>query len=72
MNANDADLADESAFDASTLLIMAVSTHTQASILSLHSSAYSDNLNYGPSLSSSPPKVQVPFYLWENLLPRDP
>ncbi|XP_058157852.1 multiple PDZ domain protein isoform X13 [Dasypus novemcinctus] len=32
---------------------------TQASILSLHGSACSDGLNYGPSLSSSPPKDVV-------------
>ncbi|KAL6036657.1 hypothetical protein STEG23_013206, partial [Scotinomys teguina] len=31
---------------------------TQASMLSLHDSACSDGMNYGPSLPSSPPKVQ--------------
>ncbi|XP_060265443.1 multiple PDZ domain protein isoform X5 [Ovis aries] len=56
VNANDADLADESAFESQYSPDNGSIYSTQASILSLHSSACSDNLNYGPSLSSSPPK----------------
>uniref|UniRef100_A0A452FP54 Multiple PDZ domain protein n=1 Tax=Capra hircus TaxID=9925 RepID=A0A452FP54_CAPHI len=56
VNANDADLADESAFESQYSPDNGSIYSTQASILSLHSSACSDNLNYGPSLPSSPPK----------------
>ncbi|XP_060988547.1 multiple PDZ domain protein isoform X3 [Dama dama] len=56
VNANDADLADESAFESQYSPDNDSIYSTQASILSLHGSACSDNLNYGPSLPSSPPK----------------
>ncbi|XP_061281275.1 multiple PDZ domain protein isoform X12 [Bos javanicus] len=56
VNANDADLADESAFDSQYSPDNDSIYSTQASLLSLHGSACSDNLNYGPSLPSSPPK----------------
>ncbi|XP_040096323.1 multiple PDZ domain protein [Oryx dammah] len=56
VNANDADLADESAFESQYSPDNGSIYSTQASILSLHGSACSDNLNYGPSLPSSPPK----------------
>ncbi|XP_065764391.1 multiple PDZ domain protein isoform X2 [Muntiacus reevesi] len=56
VNASDADLADESAFESQYSPDNDSIYSTQASILSLHGSACSDNLNYGPSLPSSPPK----------------
>ncbi|OWK01217.1 MPDZ, partial [Cervus elaphus hippelaphus] len=56
VNPNDADLADESAFESQYSPDNDSIYSTQASILSLHGSACSDNLNYGPSLPSSPPK----------------
>ncbi|XP_070231996.1 multiple PDZ domain protein isoform X10 [Bos mutus] len=56
VNANDADLADESAFESQYSPDNDSIYSTQASLLSLHGSACSDNLNYGPSLPSSPPK----------------
>ncbi|XP_044795790.1 multiple PDZ domain protein isoform X10 [Bubalus bubalis] len=55
VNANDADL-DESAFESQYSPDNDSIYSTQASLLSLHGSACSDNLNYGPSLPSSPPK----------------
>lgn len=57
MDTNDADLADESAFESHYSPDDSIYS-TPASILSLHSSACSDGLNYGPSLPPSPPKVQ--------------
>ena len=62
MNANDADLADESAFESQYSPDNDSIYSTQASILSLHGSACSDNLSYGPSLPSSPPKVQRKYH----------
>ncbi|XP_033295677.1 multiple PDZ domain protein isoform X6 [Orcinus orca] len=56
VDTNDADLADESAFESQYSPDNDSIYSTQASILSLHSSACSDNLNFGPSLPSSPPK----------------
>ncbi|XP_010806109.1 multiple PDZ domain protein isoform X2 [Bos taurus] len=56
VNTNDADLADESAFESQYSPDNDSIYSTQASLLSLHGSACSDNLNYGPSLPSSPPK----------------
>ncbi|XP_010855309.1 PREDICTED: multiple PDZ domain protein isoform X8 [Bison bison bison] len=56
VNANDADLADESAFESQYSPDNDSIYSTQASLLSLHGSACSDNLNYGPSLPSSSPK----------------
>ncbi|XP_055284202.1 multiple PDZ domain protein isoform X5 [Moschus berezovskii] len=56
VNTNDADLADESAFESQYSPDNDSIYSTQASILSLHGSACSDNLNYGSSLPSSPPK----------------
>ncbi|XP_066897604.1 multiple PDZ domain protein isoform X13 [Kogia breviceps] len=55
VDTNDADLADESAFESQYSPDDSIYS-TQASILSLHGSACSDNLNFGPSLPSSPPK----------------
>ncbi|XP_037707179.1 multiple PDZ domain protein isoform X2 [Choloepus didactylus] len=56
---NDADLTEESTFESQYSPDNDSIYSTQASILSLHSSACSDGLNYGPSLSSSPPKDAV-------------
>ncbi|XP_059780714.1 multiple PDZ domain protein isoform X6 [Balaenoptera ricei] len=56
VDTNDADLADESAFESQYSPDNDSIYSTQASILSLHGSACSDNLNFGPSLPSSPPK----------------
>lgn len=58
MDTNEADLADESTFESQYSPDNDSIYSTQASILSLHGSACSDGLNYGPSLPSSPPKVQ--------------
>ncbi|XP_014397850.1 PREDICTED: multiple PDZ domain protein, partial [Myotis brandtii] len=55
VDTNDADLADESAFESHYSPDDSIYS-TPASILSLHSSACSDGLNYGPSLPPSPPK----------------
>ncbi|XP_054989703.1 multiple PDZ domain protein isoform X2 [Sorex araneus] len=56
VDTNDADLADESTFESQYSPDNGSIYSTQASILSLHGSACSDGLNYGPSLPSSPPK----------------
>ncbi|XP_057577645.1 multiple PDZ domain protein isoform X2 [Hippopotamus amphibius kiboko] len=56
VDTNDADLAGESAFESQYSPDNDSIYSTQASVLSLHGSACSDNLNYGPSLPSSPPK----------------
>ncbi|XP_054439130.1 multiple PDZ domain protein isoform X5 [Pteronotus mesoamericanus] len=56
VDTNDADLADESAFESQYSPDNDSIYSTQASILSFHGSACSDGLNYGPSLPSSPPK----------------
>ncbi|XP_068409789.1 multiple PDZ domain protein isoform X4 [Eschrichtius robustus] len=56
VDTNDADLADESAFESQYSPDNDSVYSTQASILSLHGSACSDNLNFGPSLPSPPPK----------------
>ncbi|XP_059958109.1 multiple PDZ domain protein isoform X6 [Mesoplodon densirostris] len=56
VDTNDADLADESAFESQYSPDNDSIYSTQASLLSLHGSACSDNLNFGPSLPSSPPK----------------
>ncbi|XP_045436201.1 multiple PDZ domain protein isoform X6 [Pipistrellus kuhlii] len=56
VDTSDADLADESAFESHYSPDNDSIYSTPASILSLHSSACSDGLNYGPSLPSSPPK----------------
>ncbi|XP_024616250.1 multiple PDZ domain protein isoform X3 [Neophocaena asiaeorientalis asiaeorientalis] len=56
VDTNDADLADESAFESQYSPDNDSIYSAQASILSLHGSACSDNLNFGPSLPSSPPK----------------
>ena len=58
MDTNDADLANESACESQYSPDNDSIYSTQASILSLHGSAGSDGLNYGPSLPSSPPKVR--------------
>lgn len=58
MDTNDADLADGSAFESQYSPDNDSVYSTQASILSLHGSTCSDGPNYGPSLPSSPPKVQ--------------
>lgn len=63
MDTNDADLADESAFESHYSPDNDSIYSTPASMLSLHSSAYSDGLNYGSSLPSSPPKVQRECHL---------
>ncbi|XP_023611323.1 multiple PDZ domain protein isoform X4 [Myotis lucifugus] len=55
VDTNDADFADESAFESHYSPDDSIYS-TPASILSLHSSACSDGLNYGPSLPPSPPK----------------
>uniref|UniRef100_A0A452UZX1 Multiple PDZ domain protein n=1 Tax=Ursus maritimus TaxID=29073 RepID=A0A452UZX1_URSMA len=57
VDTNEADLADESTFESQYSPDNDSIYSTQASILSLHGSACSDGLNYGPSLPSSPPKV---------------
>ncbi|XP_008688072.1 multiple PDZ domain protein isoform X6 [Ursus maritimus] len=56
VDTNEADLADESTFESQYSPDNDSIYSTQASILSLHGSACSDGLNYGPSLPSSPPK----------------
>ncbi|XP_070336612.1 multiple PDZ domain protein isoform X2 [Odocoileus virginianus] len=56
VSANDADLADESALESQRSPDNDSIYSAQASILPLRGSACSDNLNYGPSLPSSPPK----------------
>ncbi|CAK6434028.1 unnamed protein product [Pipistrellus nathusii] len=56
VDTSNADLADESAFESHYSPDNDSVYSTPASILSLHSSACSDGLNYGPSLPSSPPK----------------
>ncbi|KAF6125821.1 multiple PDZ domain crumbs cell polarity complex component [Phyllostomus discolor] len=56
VDTNDADLANESAFESQYSPDNDSIYSTPASILSLHGSACSDVLNYGPSLPSSPPK----------------
>ncbi|KAB1280556.1 Multiple PDZ domain protein, partial [Camelus dromedarius] len=56
VDTDDADLADESAFESQYSPDHDSIYSTQASVLSLHGSACSDSLNYGPSLPSSPPK----------------
>ncbi|XP_014647898.1 PREDICTED: multiple PDZ domain protein isoform X2 [Ceratotherium simum simum] len=56
VDTNDADLADESTFESQYSPDNDSIYSTQPSILSLHGSACSDGLNYGPSLPSSPPK----------------
>lgn len=58
MDTNEADLADESTFESQYSPDNDGIYSTQDSLLSLHGSAGSDGLNYGPSLPSSPPKVQ--------------
>lgn len=66
MDTNDADLADESTFESQYSPDNDSIYSTQASILSLHGSTCSDGLNYGPSLTSSPPKVkEMLFYFPE-------
>ncbi|XP_045325410.1 multiple PDZ domain protein isoform X15 [Leopardus geoffroyi] len=56
VDTNEADLGDESTFESQYSPDNDSIYSTQASILSLHGSACSDGLNYGPSLPSSPPK----------------
>ncbi|XP_015098168.1 multiple PDZ domain protein isoform X2 [Vicugna pacos] len=56
VDTDDADLADESAFESHYSPDHDSIYSTQTSVLSLHGSACSDSLNYGPSLPSSPPK----------------
>nr|XP_035924761.1 multiple PDZ domain protein isoform X3 [Halichoerus grypus] len=56
VDTNEADLADESTLESQYSPDNDGIYSTQASILSLHGSACSDGLNYGPSLPSSPPK----------------
>ncbi|XP_020919448.1 multiple PDZ domain protein isoform X15 [Sus scrofa] len=56
VDTNDVDLADESAFESQYSPDNDSIYSTQTSLLSLHGSACSDSLNYGPSLPSSPPK----------------
>ncbi|XP_035579401.1 multiple PDZ domain protein isoform X4 [Zalophus californianus] len=56
VDTNEADLADESTLESQYSPDNDSIYSTQASILSLHGSACSDGLNYGPSLPSSPPK----------------
>ncbi|XP_032736471.1 multiple PDZ domain protein isoform X2 [Lontra canadensis] len=56
VDTNEADLADESTFESQYSPDNDSIYSTQASLLSLHGSACSDGLNYGPSLPSSPPK----------------
>ncbi|KAF5912793.1 hypothetical protein HPG69_007783 [Diceros bicornis minor] len=56
VDTNDANLADESTFESQYSPDNDSIYSTQPSILSLHGSACSDGLNYGPSLPSSPPK----------------
>ncbi|XP_053512269.1 multiple PDZ domain protein isoform X1 [Artibeus jamaicensis] len=56
VDTNDADLANESAFESQYSPDNDSIYSTPASILSLHGSACSDGLNYGPSLPSSPAK----------------
>lgn len=53
---NDADLADESTFESQYSPDNDSIYSTQASVLSLHGSAGSEGLNYGPSLPASSPK----------------
>ncbi|XP_036782534.2 multiple PDZ domain protein isoform X3 [Manis pentadactyla] len=57
VDTNDADLADESTFESQYSPDNDSIYSTQASALSLHGSACSDSLNYGPSLPSSPKNV---------------
>jgi hypothetical protein len=59
----EAELVDESTFESQFSPDSDSVYSTQASVLSLHSSACSDGLNYGPSLPSSPHKVQRKFHL---------
>ncbi|XP_073736895.1 multiple PDZ domain protein isoform X8 [Callorhinus ursinus] len=56
VDTSEADLADESTLESQYSPDNDSIYSTQASILSLHGSACSDGLNYGPSLPSSPPK----------------
>ncbi|XP_042637235.1 multiple PDZ domain protein [Orycteropus afer afer] len=56
VDTNDADLVNESTFESQYSPDNDSIYSTQASILSVHGSACSDGLNYGPSLASSPPK----------------
>lgn len=56
VDTNDADPADESAFESQYSPDNDSIYSTPASVLSLHGSACSDGVNYGPSLPSSPPK----------------
>uniref|UniRef100_A0A673TZC0 Multiple PDZ domain protein n=1 Tax=Suricata suricatta TaxID=37032 RepID=A0A673TZC0_SURSU len=56
VDTNEPDLADESTFESQYSPDNDSIYSTQASILSLHGSACSDGLNYGPSLPSSSPK----------------
>ncbi|XP_004416751.1 PREDICTED: multiple PDZ domain protein isoform X2 [Odobenus rosmarus divergens] len=56
VDTNEANLADESTLESQYSPDNDSICSTQASILSLHGSACSDGLNYGPSLPSSPPK----------------
>ncbi|XP_044121585.1 multiple PDZ domain protein isoform X2 [Neovison vison] len=56
VDTNEADLADESTFESQYSPDNDGIYSTQDSLLSLHGSAGSDGLNYGPSLPSSPPK----------------
>ncbi|XP_045636195.1 multiple PDZ domain protein isoform X2 [Ursus americanus] len=56
VDTNEADLTDESTFESQYSPDNDSIYSAQASILSLHGSACSDGLNYGPSLPSSPPK----------------
>uniref|UniRef100_A0A8C3YVG6 Multiple PDZ domain protein n=1 Tax=Catagonus wagneri TaxID=51154 RepID=A0A8C3YVG6_9CETA len=56
VDTNNAELADESAFESQYSPDNDSIYSTQTSLLSLHGSACSDSLNYGPSVPSSPPK----------------
>ncbi|XP_062936329.1 multiple PDZ domain protein isoform X2 [Cynocephalus volans] len=56
VDTNDADFVDESTLESQYCPDNDSIYSTQASLLSLHDSACSDGLNYGPSLPSSPPK----------------
>ncbi|XP_023401034.2 multiple PDZ domain protein isoform X1 [Loxodonta africana] len=56
VDTNDADLVDESTFESQYSPDNDSIYSTQASVLSLHGSACSDGLSYGPSLASSPAK----------------
>ncbi|XP_049753128.1 multiple PDZ domain protein isoform X7 [Elephas maximus indicus] len=56
VDTNDADLVEESTFESQYSPDNDSIYSTQASVLSLHGSACSDGLSYGPSLASSPAK----------------